>query len=388
MALLYESADVRREVNWCWAPISPQRLLRDLFANPAYLEPAAGSLTAAERRLLRRDRSAPWTVADVALLDEAAELLGDVDGGVGGVAQRRAEAERREEVRYADLVQDSFGGHGFVSADELARRYTGTAGLGSVAERAAADRSWVFGHVVVDEAQELSAMMWRLLMRRVPSRSLTLVGDVAQTGSSAGTTSWARVLRPHVQDRWELAELTVNYRTPAQIMDLAAAVVHAGGLAVRVPTSARVGRSEPLYTQVAGADRPSADAATSRELTDVVTFELSVAAGGTVAVITSEAARTRAGAIVRAVLPAGQVEIGAEGLGAPVSVMTVREVKGLEFDTVIVVEPGEIIAESARGLNDLYVALTRPTQRLHVVHARELPAGMGLAAERPSESQV
>ena len=85
---------------------------------------------------------------------------------------------------------------------------------------------------------------------------------------------------------------------------------------------------------------------------------------------------------MRAALPAGQVEIGAEGLGAPVSVLTVREAKGLEFDTVIVVEPAEIIAESARGLNDLYVALTRPTQRLHVVHARELPAGMGLTAQR------
>ena len=192
----------------------------------------------------------------MALLDEAAELLGDVDGGVGGVAQRRAEAERREEV----ALRRPGAGHASAARDSSAPRSWPAAtpappSLGSVAERAAADRSWVFGHVVVDEAQELSAMAWRVLMRRVPSRSLTLVGDVAQTGSSAGATSWARVLRPHVEDRWELAELTVNYRTPAQIMDVAAAVVHAGGLAVRVPTSARVGRSDPLYTQVGGRRR-------------------------------------------------------------------------------------------------------------------------------------
>ncbi len=311
LALLHESADVRREVNWCWAPISPARLLRDLYANPAYLEPAARRLTAAERRLLHRDRSAPWTVADVALLDEAAELLGEVDEGQA--ASRRADADRRAEIQYADLVQDTFGGSAFVSAEDLARRYTGTASLGSVAERAGSDRSWVFGHIVVDEAQELSAMAWRVLMRRVPSRSLTVVGDVAQTGSSAGATSWARVLRPHVGDRWELAELTVNYRTPAQIMDLAGAVVHAGGLAVRVPTSARIGRWDPAYTTVP----LGGDAATSRELTDAVRVELSLVEG-TIAVITTVAAHTRAAAIVAAASPdrAGLGADRARGEGA------------------------------------------------------------------------
>jgi DNA helicase IV len=360
MALLFESPDVRREINWCWAPISPQRLLRDLYANPSYLEPAARSLSAAERRLLQRDRSAPWTVADVALLDEAAELLGDEDGGARGTAQRQADAERRAEAQYADLVQDTFGGQSFVSAEELARRYTGTGSLGSVAERAASDRSWVYGHVVVDEAQELSAMAWRVLMRRVPSRSLTIVGDIAQTGSAAGATSWARVLKPHVDGRWQLAELTVNYRTPAQIMELAGAVVHAGGLSVRVPTSARVGRTDPLYPVVVG------DAASSVELAEVARLELDAAAGGTVVVITSAASQPRASAVVRA-------KVGDDEL---LSVLTVREAKGLEFDGVIVLEPSEIVAESARGLNDLYVGLTRATQRLHIVHAQPLPPGL------------
>ncbi len=369
---------MRREVNWCWAPITPARLLRDLYANPERLETAGRTLSAAERRLLRRERSAPWTIADVALLDEAAELLGDDDADKQTAGARRDEAERRDEARYAGLVQDTFGGEDFVSAEELARRYVGTASLGSVAERAAVDRSWVFGHVVVDEAQELSAMMWRLLMRRVPSRSLTLVGDVAQTGSAAGATSWSRMLRPHVEDRWELAELTVNYRTPEQIMELAGAVMHAGGLNVRVPTSARIGRYEPAYTQVMAEGVRHVDPATSRELVDVVRLEQTFVDDGTIAVITSAAAHTRASAIIAAALPPGEVAVGAGGLGAPISVLTVRDAKGLEFDTVIVLEPAEIIAESARGLNDLYVALTRPTQRLHIVHALELPPGMGL----------
>ena len=103
---------------------------------------------------------------------------------------------------------------------------------------------------------------------------------------------------------------------------------------------------------------------------DAVRLERSLAAGGTVAVLTSQAAHKRASAIVYAAVP---MPDDGEQL---VSVLTVREAKGLEFDAVIVLEPAEILAESARGLNDLYVALTRPTQRLHVVHAKDLPPGL------------
>ena len=94
---------------------------------------------------------------------------------------------------------------------------------------------WAFGHVIVDEAQELSPMAWRLLMRRCPSRSMTVVGDVAQTGALAGTASWQELLAPYVADRWRLAELTVNYRTPAEIMAVAAEVLaaHRPGAASR-----------------------------------------------------------------------------------------------------------------------------------------------------------
>jgi DNA helicase IV len=375
MAELYACIDVRREVNWCWAPIGPERLLRDLFANPERLGEAARRLTREERALLQRERSAPWTQADVPLLDEAAELLGEDDSAVQA-AQVRSEAERRAEVEYAKQVQETFGGADFATAEDLAGRYTSAGSLASVAERAGADRSWAFGHIVIDEAQELSPMAWRLLMRRCPTRSFTVVGDVAQTGSAAGARAWADVLTPHVGDRWTQAELTVNYRTPEQVMDLAAAVLAAGGSAVRAPTSARVGRYEPEFTRVADA----IDASTSLSaIAAIVGREWHTAAGGTVAVITPRGGHAALADAVRAALPTGVVTADSDALGSPVSVLTVAGAKGLEFDSVIVVEPASIVAESPRGGNDLYVALTRPTQRLHVVHRAELPRGLAPA---------
>ena len=254
MADLYESIDVRREVNLCWPPISPERLLRDLYADPDRLGEAGRRLSREERLLLRRDRSAPWTAADVPLLDEAAELLGD-DDSAAPRSRAQDEAQRSAEVEYAREVQQTFGGAEFQTAEELAGRYAAANSFGSVAERAEGDRSWAYGHIVVDEAQELSPMAWRLLMRRCPARSFTVVGDVAQTGSAAGARSWGDVLAPHVGERWTEAELTVNYRTPQQVMDLAAAVLAASGSDVRAPVSARVGRHEPEFSQLPGARR-------------------------------------------------------------------------------------------------------------------------------------
>ncbi|MQP31088.1 helicase, partial [Rhodococcus erythropolis] len=98
---------------------------------------------------------------------------------------------------------------------------------------------WTYGHVIVDEAQELSEMAWRMLMRRIPNRWMTLVGDTAQTGDPAGTSSWQKILEPYVAKRWKLTELTVNYRTPSEIMDVAHRVLEEIDPEQSVPRSVR-----------------------------------------------------------------------------------------------------------------------------------------------------
>jgi DNA helicase IV len=353
VAELREAKDVRRELNGCWPPISPERLLRDLYADPARLAAAAPALSERERALLARDRRAPWTPADVPLLDEAAELLGVDDSGSGSAA---AEAARRAEVDYAREVLRDSPAAGLVTAEDLAVRWSADPVRLSVAERAAGDREWTFGHVVVDEAQELSPMAWRVLMRRCPTRSLTIVGDIAQTGALAGVASWSATLRPYVRERAAIETLTVNYRTPRPVMALATAVLRAAGVAVDEPSSPREGRWAPVVTRV---DLPAGVAA-------VVRAELDLLEAGTLAVIAPRG--------IAPALAATAAEL-AEPDRSRVSVLTVEQAKGLEFDAVVLVEPAAILADSRRGANDLYVAITRATQRLHVLHDRPLPPG-------------
>jgi DNA helicase IV len=240
-----------------------------------------------------------------------------------------------------------------------------------VAERAADDRHWAYGHIVVDEAQELSPMTWRLLMRRCPSRSMTLVGDIAQNSSPAGAQSWASVLDPYVEGRWRLEELTVNYRTPAQIMDLAAGVLAAAGITARTPESVREGDEPPAARRVG----PAGDLWAA--LAGLVTEELDALGGGRLAVLVpTEADVAEARDALDAALPGGSVATGGAALDVPVGVLTVRAAKGLEFDTVVLVEPARVLSASARGANDLYVGLTRPTQRLRVLFSGDLPPGL------------
>jgi DNA helicase IV len=364
---LRESPDVRRELNLCWMPLSPTRLLTDLFADPDRLAAAAPDLDPARRALLARDRGAPWTVADVPLLDELAELLGDVTSD-DRAAEAAARAQRAEDLANAQAVLRNLDTAIRPTAEQIADRFVDSGPSLTVAERAETDRTWAYGHLVVDEAQELSPMMWRLLMRRVPSRSLTLVGDVAQVGSAAGATSWGSVLDRYVPGRWRLAELTVNYRTPAQVMHVAADVLAAAGVSAPTPESVREGDHPPTARRV-----PAGDAGA---LVAAVVAELEAVGSGRLAVVTASGADGALRDGLTAALPPGTVGSGRTTLDSPVSVLDVTSVKGLEFDAVIVVEPAEILEGSDRGANDLYVALTRPTQRLLVVHTRDLPPGM------------
>jgi DNA helicase IV len=367
LADLRDSPDVRRELNLCWMPLSPQRFLEDLLGDPGRLAAAAPELSRRERALLHRDRGAPWTVADVPLLDEVAELVGDV-ATTDRAAEAAARAQRAEDLANARAALRNLDTAIRPSAEQIVDRFADTGPVLTVAERAEADRSWAYGHLVVDEAQELSPMMWRLLMRRVPSRSLTLVGDVAQVGSAAGASSWSEVLDPYVAGRWRMEELSVNYRTPAEVMRVAADTLAAAGVSAPTPESVREGEHSPASRRVEPGDAAAVVVA--------VSAELELLGAGRMAVVTASGADGRLRESLAAELPAGAVGAGRTTLDSPVSVLDVAAVKGLEFDAVVVVEPAEILAASARGANDLYVALTRPTQRLLVLHSADLPPGM------------
>jgi len=260
----------------------------------------------------------------------------------------------------------------------LAERFAVTGPERTLAERAHADRSWGFGHAVIDEAQELSPMAWRMIARRVPSRSLTVVGDLAQTSSAAGSTSWAQVREVLRPAHWQVRELTVNYRTPAEVMAVATATAQAAGLPLHPPRSARTGEWPPTQRRL-GAGRPGRQAAApaddAAEIVEVLVADDAALGGGRLAVITPREGRGEVAAAVTGLLT------GHPGLADRVEVFDVDRVKGLEFDAVVVLDPAAILAESRRGAGDLYVALTRCTQRLTVLHHGDLPAGLdGLAA--------
>ncbi|MEV4196979.1 AAA family ATPase [Micromonospora globbae] len=368
---LREEPGVRAALDELWPVLTPQRLLADLYADPDRIASAAPMLTPDERALLHREPGG-WTPADVPLLDEAAELLGEDD---------RAAAARRERIRalqreYAegvleiargsrsiDVEDEADGGEilgvtDLIDADRLLERQEEADRL-TTAQRAAADRRWAFGHVIVDEAQELSPMAWRLLMRRCPSRSMTIVGDVAQTGALSGTPSWREALEPYVADRWRLAELTVSYRTPAEIMAVAADLLTEIDPALRPPRSVR-SSGVPPWDRTVTADR------LADELVAATTREVAGLDEGRVGVIVPAGRIDDLGAAVTAALPEAAVGEHPE-LESTVVVLTVAQAKGLEFDSVLVVDPDRIVAESPRGRSDLYVALTRATQRLGVL---------------------
>jgi len=332
-----------------WPVLTPAALLGSLYVSHERLR-AAG----ADQRLWRADGEA-WTVSDVPLLDELVDLLGP-----DKPADDTAERERKAQAEYAEEVLDSMVSREDLMSDEdhllatdllyaedLADRFV-EVDTRELAERAAADRDWTYRHMVVDEAQELSEMDWRVLMRRCPSRSFTVVGDLAQRRSAAGAQSWDAMLAPYVPGRWVYRSLSVNYRTPAEIMAVAAAVLAEFAPAVAPPDSVRATGVMPWSRRVTEAELNSAiadfvDGEADRDGTSVV--------------------------------------IGPPGVPGTVPA---AQTKGLEFDAVLVVEPDRIMAEGPRGTAELYVALTRATQRLGVLHSRPLPTALAGLAEDTS----
>ena len=367
-ARLWDEPPVRAALDALWPLLTPQWLVAGLLAEEAALRAAAPGLSDAERAVVHRpDAPEAWTVADVPLLDEAAQLLGADDSAMSR-QRRAADRERRTQERYAKEVLEITGllGQGqvdFLDAATLAAWNRDPGQQLTTAGRAWADPSWAYGHVIVDEAQELSAMAWRMVMRRIPTRSLTVVGDLAQRGSAAGARSWAQMLDPYVKGRWREERLTVNYRTPAEIMAVAADVLASVAPGEQPPESVREEGVPPRAVQ--GLDR----------VAPVVDAELAeMGDGGRLAVI---APTSRIADLAR-VLPGAVPGDQAESLDAPVALLTVGQSKGLEFDRVVLVDPAGILAQSPAGGHDLYVAITRATHRLTVVHDGDLPAALRL----------
>ncbi len=317
-------------VDALWPQQKPVDILERLRDPQVLMTATRSTLDDRERRLLTRSwERAGWSTHDVALADELRFLVGDLS------APRVREDDELENTGYEELT---------TFADRTRR---------TVAARE--DDYSGYAHVIVDEAQDITPMQWRALGRRGRRATWTIVGDPAQR-------SW--------DDRREAEEARVaatggkaekrfvfdtNYRTPAEVVALADAVLqriepsHVGANAVRSTGQ------QPEIVDAAG----DLDGAVVRAVASLLTV-----VDGTVGVVGPVAASPALAALVAGINP------------ARVRCVSSLEAKGLEFDAVVLVEPAEIIEESARGINDLYVALTRPTQRLVVLYASELPGAL------------
>ncbi len=315
--------EIREALERMWPVLTPAELLHDLFGSRALVDLAAGKhLSEDERTALLRPRSDDvesmvWTHDDVPLLDEARALLGP------RVRKRRLNGSDPDEIR-------------------------------------------TYGHIVVDEAQDLSPMQLRMLERRSLNGSMTVVGDIAQATGVWAHQGWDEILENLPRKRpAQRAELSIGYRIPGPTMELAAKVLAVAEPGLRPPSSVRQAGDPPRIVAVDAdglADKVASVAIEERDTVDP----------GSVAVIAPDTlVEDVAAALERAGVEFGRA--ARNGLESRVTLVPVSLVKGLELDAAVVVEPAAIVDEAAQGLRALYVALTRATKRLSVVHARDLP---------------
>jgi DNA helicase IV len=291
-----------------WPSVSPTAFVRDLLSSRAQLDRFSGGLlTPEERGLLLRARdttvaSTAWSTDDLALLDEAVYLIGG--------------------------------------------------------------RTRTYGHIVVDEAQDLTPMQFRMIARRAPSGSITVMGDLAQATGPWTYSDWAEV-RAHLPESAPLHhdELTLGYRAPGRVLDYASRLLAVAAPGVGPTSSIRTGRTDPAVQAVPAEELAPTALSEARLLTQEHAL---------VAVI---APTELVPALAR--LARGDANVGLlerDAMTRPITIVPAPAAKGLEFDAVVVVEPAAIAGTDSRGLRLLYVAMTRPIQHLSVVHAEPLPA--------------
>ncbi|HUY43933.1 MAG TPA: UvrD-helicase domain-containing protein [Acidimicrobiales bacterium] len=354
-----------------WPRLSGQELLHDLFGAPALLRAAGhGVLSEREIEMLYRSRSAsldeiPWTKADAALIDEARVLLGP---------RRRprpvVKAIDQDVLEGVDL--SAYSGEIRAAALREAQRF-------ATAQSTELDEAEfvTYGHIVVDEAQDLSPMELRVLKRRDLTGSITIVGDMGQATTASSSASWDAVLEVLKPRRAPTrVDLTVSYRTPEEVLEFAAPTLAVAAPDLTPPRPVRRAGARPIIESVSGEHFASTLVAATRR-------EIAAVTPGRVAVIVSEASRE---ATLRILHEGGLDAVDprdfeSKGLSADLVVLAAEGANGLEFDAVVVVEPGQIGERGAtragemtpRGLRTLYVALTRPTRRLAIVACRALP---------------
>lgn len=344
---LLDEPAITEIIDTLWPQLTPEQVLSELFSSQSRIDVAARDYDDETRTgLFNPDYASalpiatpqlppgspgtaqiPWTPADAALLDELAHILGmPTPDELSAQAESALQQHIAEAEEFLDIVRSSENtdvDDGFeaeilaatdvIDATALAHRQIAE-DVRTTAERAAADYTWAYGHVVIDEAQELTPMEWRMVFRHSPNRWMTIVGDVAQTSSPAGVDSWEETLAPFVDTRLHHHELTINYRTPSEIMEYANA----------------------LLPQIAPEQTPA------------------------------RAIRST-GVPVQVVSSLAEVPHHDVGITEVIDASNVADCKGLEFDHVVLVHPGEIIAASPQGLHDLYVAATRATKTLTIV---------------------
>ncbi|MFD5716375.1 RNA polymerase recycling motor ATPase HelR [Streptomyces sp. NPDC127036] len=317
-----------------WPIIEPADLVGDLWSVPAYLRMCAPRLGPDDVRKLQRADAHAWTTSDLPLLDAARQRLGDPEASAR--RQRHAASVAAERARRADVIDsllqnvvidESEGAMGMLRGRDLQESLIDEAALPGTDPSPLAGP---FAHVVVDEAQELTDAEWQMLLLRCPSRSFTVVGDRAQARHGF-TESWRERLERIGLDRVEVASLSINYRTPEEVMAEAEPVVRAVLPDANVPTSVRRSGIPVVHGSVGERDA-------------ILDAWLAAHDEGVACVIGDPAFRPTAR--VRSLTP----ELS----------------KGLEFDLVVLVDP-DAFGEGVEGAVDRYVAMTRATRQLAVL---------------------
>ncbi len=336
---LRQDRDLVAALNSAWPLLEAADLVSDLWTVPAYLRMCAPWLDRDDvAKLQRKDAPQAWTVSDLPLLDAARQRLGDPQAARRKRQHDAAVAAERE--RMALVIDDIISAADFNSAGDdsegAVRMLRGKDLQDSLIDESALptvdpDRlAGPFAHIVVDEAQELTDAEWQMLLLRCPSRSFTIVGDRAQARHGF-TQSWEERLERAGLDRIKLASLSINYRTPEEVMTEAEPVIRAELPDANVPTSIRSSGTPVVHGPVT-------------DLDSILDAWLAAHDDGIACVIGAPA--FRATSRVRSLTP----ELS----------------KGLEFDLVVLVDPEEF-GDGIEGAVDRYVAMTRATQQLVVL---------------------